>query len=58
MTPQAQSLAAFFDLDSAAARKDGLAALEGTAALYGVKTLLTAAPHCCKRAWATAWPTR
>lgn len=44
MTPQAQSLAAFFDLDSAAARKDGLAALEGTAALYGVKTLLTAAP--------------
>lgn len=44
MTPQTQSLAAFFDLDNAQARKDGLAALGGTAALYGVKTLLTAAP--------------
>jgi hypothetical protein len=44
MTPQAQSLAAFFDLDNAQVRKDGLGALGGTAALYGVKTLLTAAP--------------
>jgi hypothetical protein len=44
MIPQAHSLAAFFDLDNAAVRKDGLSALGGTAALYGVKTLLTAAP--------------
>lgn len=38
------SLVDFFDLDNAQVRKDGLAALGGTAALYGVKTLLTAAP--------------
>lgn len=44
MIPQAQSLASFFDLDSAQVRKDGMTALGGTAALYGVKTLLTAAP--------------
>lgn len=40
----AATLVRFFDLDNAQVRKDGLAALGGTAALYGVKTLLTAAP--------------
>jgi hypothetical protein len=49
MTPQVQSLASFFDLDNAAVRKDGLNALGGTAALYGVKTLLTAAPLLLQR---------
>ncbi len=44
MTPQAQSLASFFDLESPQVRKDGMTALGGTAALYRVKTLLTAAP--------------
>lgn len=44
MTPDLQSLAAFFDLDDAQVRKDGMQALSETAALYGVKSLLTAAP--------------
>jgi hypothetical protein len=45
----AQSLASFFDLDNAQVRNDGLTALGGTAALYGVKTLLTAAPLLLQR---------
>jgi hypothetical protein len=45
----AQSLASFFDLDNAQVRSDGLTALGGTAALYGVKTLLTAAPLLLQR---------
>jgi len=44
-----QSLASFFDLDNAQVRSDGLTALGGTAALYGVKTLLTAAPLLLQR---------
>jgi len=45
----AQSLASFFDLDNKQVRNDGLTALGGTAALYGVKTLLTAAPLLLQR---------
>jgi hypothetical protein len=44
MTRDTATLTDFFDLDNAQVRKDGLAAFEGTAALHGVKTLLTAAP--------------
>ena len=44
MTPDAASLATFFDLDNAQVRKDALHALGGTTALHGIKALLTAAP--------------
>lgn len=43
MTREA-SLVDFFDLTNAQVRKEGLATLGGTEALYGIKALLTAAP--------------
>lgn len=49
MTPDAATLATFFDLENAAVRKDGLIALGDTVALGSVKTLLTAAPALLQR---------
>ena len=44
MTRDTATLTDFFDLENPQVRKDGLTAFEGTTALHGVKTLLTAAP--------------